>query len=165
MSPPTDLQTRLHFLIRVVQRECKHLQATDQRLFDTPFTAKRAISMDTDPALAERVEAFASRFARLQDTLGNKLLPTLLLCLGEPLGALIDNLDRAEKLGWVDSVENWQTVRRLRNQMVHEYIEDPNILASALQAGHENVPMLVSAANAITDEARSRSWLAGEGVS
>jgi uncharacterized protein YutE (UPF0331/DUF86 family) len=27
-------------------------------------------------------------------------------------------------------------MRKLRNQMVHEYIEDPEILANALQSGH-----------------------------
>ena len=34
----------------------------------------------------------------------------------------------------------WIDMRRLRNQMVHEYVDDPVILASALQAGHRFVP-------------------------
>jgi len=37
--------------------------------------------------LAERLDAFAARFARLQDTAGDKLLPALLTWLGEPVGA------------------------------------------------------------------------------
>ena len=37
-------------------------------------------------------------------------------------------------------------VRRLRSQMVHEYIEDPVVLASALDAGHAFVPELAAAA-------------------
>ncbi|MEQ9394231.1 hypothetical protein [Haliea sp.] len=31
---------------------------------------------------------------------------------------------KAEKLGWLDSADEWMTFRKLRNQMVHEYIED-----------------------------------------
>lgn len=40
-------------------------------------------------------------FWRLQDTIGDKLIPALLRALGEPQGAVIDNLDRAERLGWL----------------------------------------------------------------
>lgn len=90
--------------------------------------------------MAERVEAFVGRFSRLQDSLGDKLLPLLLNCLAERIGAVLDNLDRAEKLGLVPSAEDWMTMRNLRNQMVHEYIEDPLILANALQSGHNFVP-------------------------
>ena len=32
--------------------------------------------------------------------------------------------------------------RELRNQMVHEYIEDPLILSTALQKAHESVAFL-----------------------
>jgi hypothetical protein len=37
-------------------------------------------------------------------------------------------------------------MRKLRNQMVHEYIEDLAVLSSALRSGHEFVPTLVAAA-------------------
>jgi hypothetical protein len=44
------------------------------------------------------------------------------------------------------------TMRRLRNQMVHEYIEDTMVLKSALQAGHRFVPVLLDAANRLTTQ-------------
>lgn len=78
-----------------------------------------------------------SRFGRLQDTLADKFLPALLAALGEPLGAQLDNLDCAERLGWIESTDTWLTIRLLRSRMVHEYIEDLTMLASALQSGHE----------------------------
>ena len=68
--------------------------------------------------------------------MGDKFLPQLLLALAEKPGAAIDNLDRAERLGWIESVEAWLEIRKLRNQMVHEYIEDLALLSSALQTGH-----------------------------
>ena len=80
--------------------------------------------MAADPLLAERLDAFVARFGRLQDTVGDKLLPSLLMALAEPVGPAIDNLDKAEKFGWIESTEDWMEMRRLRNQMVHEYIED-----------------------------------------
>jgi hypothetical protein len=93
------MAARLSFLVRVVRKECAHLQSTDERLFAQPFTDEHARAVASDPDLAERLDAFVSRFGRLQDTVGDKLLPALLDGLGEPLGAAIDNLDRAEKLG------------------------------------------------------------------
>ncbi len=149
---------RLKFLVRVVQRQCEHLRTTDARIFATPFTADRARALASDPELSERVEAFVSRFARLQDTLGDKLLPTLLHALGETPGAFIDALDRAERLGLIRSADEWLTTRHLRNQMVHEYVEDPAILADALQSGHELVALLTNAADAMISEAEDRNW-------
>jgi uncharacterized protein with HEPN domain len=84
---------------------------------------------------------------------GDKLLPTLLAALAEPVGAAIDNLDRAEKLGLIASADQWMDMRRLRNQMVHEYIEDLQILSSALRTGHEFVPVLIASAQACVTEA------------
>ena len=79
------------------------------------------------------------------DNLGDKFLPQLLLALAEKPGAAIDNLDRAERLGWIESVEAWLEIRNLRNQMVYEYIEDLTLLTSALQTGHKHVSTLVVA--------------------
>lgn len=106
----------------------------------------------------ERVEAFVGRFGRLQDTVGDKLLPVLLTALGETPAAAIDNLDRAERLGLIMSADEWMTMRKLRNQMVHEYVEDLTVLASALQTGHDFVPTLTGAANGLMAEIERRGW-------
>ncbi len=150
---------RLQFLARVIPRECNHLETTDARLFAAPFTADRANVLDDDPDLAERVEAFVSRFGRLQDTLGDKLLPLFLKAAGEQVGVAIDNLDRAERLGLLPSVDDWMTMRRLRNQMVHEYIEDPQVLADALQTGHSFVPTLRAVADGLLREIKRHGWI------
>lgn len=150
--------SRLAFLTRVVRKECRHLVSTDQRLFDVPFTTDRAGRLETDLELSERVEAFVGRFGRLQDTVGDKLLPALLLALGEAPGAVIDNLDRAERLGLLTSADEWLVMRQLRNQMVHECVEDLALLVSALQTGHAFVPALVAAVHKLTDEIDRRGW-------
>ena len=141
---------RLQFLSRVTQKECLYLQETDERLFADPMTVESLQQIEADPVLAERLDAFVGRFGRLQDNLGDKLLPQLLDAMAEKTGAVIENLDRAEKLGWIDSADTWLEMRKLRNQMVHEYIEDMHILMSALQAGHRFVPVLIETAQRLT---------------
>ncbi len=159
MTPESKIVLRLQFLTRVVRKECKHLATTDQRLFaGGAFTLEQATRLEIDPDLAERVEAFVGRFGRLQDTVGDKLLPLLLAALGEKPSSVIDNLDRAERLGLLASADDWLIMRSLRNQMVHEYVEDPVILSNALQTGHAFVPALIAATNAMIVESERRGW-------
>jgi hypothetical protein len=143
VSPDSPLALRLTFLARVVAKESQHLQLTDSGIFCVSMTPERLASLVNDPELAEKLDAFVARFGRLQDTLGDKLIPALLQALAEQPGAAIDNFDKAEKFGWIESVDGWLEMRRLCNQMVHEYIEDLAVLASALRGGHEFVPSLV----------------------
>lgn len=140
------LQGRLEFLKRVVRKESRYLILTDERLFADLLEPAGLEHVLQDSVLAERLDAFVSRFGRLQDTLADKLLPALLDASAEPRGAAIDNLDRAEKLGWLSSADQWLDMRKLRHQMVHEYIEDKVILMNALQAGHAFVPVLAQTA-------------------
>jgi hypothetical protein len=159
MTLEPKLIMRLQFLLRVVRKECKHLVTTDSRLFKDIFTPEQVAQLETDVELAERVEAFVGRFGRLQDTLGDKLLPQLLFALGERPASAIDNFDLAERLGFLNSVDEWMAMRNLRNQMIHEYIEDPVLLANALQTGHFFVPALIAVADKITAEIKQRGWV------
>lgn len=152
MKIAESLSARLEFLSRVTEKECRHLLDTDARLFGNLFTIEEAQKIEIDPILAERLDAFVSRFGRLQDTVGDKLLPALLSALAEAPGPAIDNLDKAEKFGFIESADVWMEMRRLRNQMVHEYIEDLAVLSSALRNGHAFVPALVAAARRCVTE-------------
>jgi hypothetical protein len=158
MIEKPKITLRLQFLARVVSKECKHLATTDQRLFGVLLSLEQVAHLEEDTDLAERVDAFVSRFGRLQDTVGDKMLPLLLVALGEKLSAAIDNLDRAERLGLLKSSDEWMTMRNLRNQMVHEYVEDPLVLNSALQTGHAFVPSLIATANKMIAEIERRGW-------
>ena len=91
---------------------------------------------------SERVDAFVARFGRLQDLLGDKLLPAWLKAMEEDVGAVLENLDRAEKLRLIDGADDWLAVRKLRNLMVHEYIDRAETLHMALYAAHAHLSML-----------------------
>lgn len=156
MRLDASVVARLQFLCRVVERESRYLQQTDARLFGELALAQTLKQLDIDPLLTERLDAFVSRFGRLQDTVTDKLLPALLQAMAEPRGAALENLDRAEKLGWLDSADQWLEMRKLRNQMVHEYIEDRVVLTDALQAGHAFVPMLLAVASRLIEKTQQR---------
>lgn len=156
MTPNAE---RIHFLIRVAVKERRLLNETTGRLFleNQPVTEVQVRQWIADTEKAERLDAFVARFGRLQDTLGDKLIPALLSLSGENIGPAMDNLDKAERFGWIESAEDWQTYRKLRNQMVHEYIEDPRVLADALEAGRSFVEPLARMAEILVAEAQSRS--------
>jgi hypothetical protein len=150
------LQARLLFLCRVAEKEARYLQETRARLFSSPMTTESLKGIAEDSLLAERLDAFVSRFSRLQDTLTDKLLPALLEAMAEPRASAIENLDRAEKLIWIESADEWLEIRKLRNQMIHEYIEDLLVLANALQAGYRFVPTLVTASERLISQVKKR---------
>jgi hypothetical protein len=154
-----SLTARLQFLVRVIDKEAAHLSWTDAALFGAGnLTLATIAALGADEVLAERVDAFVARFGRLQDTLGDKLLPALLTALDGHSGPLIDNLHRVARLGLLEDETAWLRWRRLRNQMVHDYGEDPAVLADALNAAHAAVPALVDVARRWGDELRRRGW-------
>ena len=61
----------------------------------------------------------------------------------EPVGTLLDNLARAEALAWVPSMEQRIVGREFRNRLVHEYMDSPEDLLSALQGALKFVPVLL----------------------
>ena len=136
---------RLRSLLEIAAAELHYLKRCDARLFATPLTDERIRRWPDDDELAERVDAFVARFGRLQDTLGDKVLPAFLRAMAETPGAMLENLDRAEKLGLIQSADGWLALRKLRNRMIHEYVADPGELLDALIAAHQHIDMLEEA--------------------
>jgi len=138
---------RLARASELAEREEKALVDARNRLFPegAPVTPAWLRGIADDPARGDLVEAFAARFGRFQDGLGTKVLPLLLAALGERVGPLLDNLDRAHRFGWVDDPDAWMTARGLRNRLVHEYVDDPDDLAEALNTAAAYVPALTAA--------------------
>ena len=140
---------RLAQLLTLVEREDHHLLAVRRRLFG----AKQARTIDVDwlretlktPQGIDRLESFGAKFSRLQDTLMDKLLPQWLRAAGEQPGAVIDNLNRAEQLGLIVRTDDWLAMRRLRNRLVHEYVEDLQVMLEALRRAYEFVDQLHTA--------------------
>lgn len=122
----TDSATSAAILVRLLEvtaREAEYLGRTARRLSAQQPAIDWVRSLPDNDARSELLDAFVSRYRRLQDTLGDKLLPALLKASQERTGSQIDNLLRAEKLGWIESAAAWIGLRELRNRLVHEYVE------------------------------------------
>lgn len=89
------------------------------------------------------------RFGKLQDAIGMRLLPATLQLVQEwhDNEPFLDKLNRAEKLGILPSVEQWQLLRELRNQTAHEYPDQPERARVSLRRLIANVPELEGAYN------------------
>ncbi|WP_297209762.1 MULTISPECIES: hypothetical protein [Thermodesulfovibrio] len=70
------------------------------------------------------LDQMSYRFGKLQD-LSGRLLRAILLTIEEDVSHLpfIDILNKAEKLGIIDSAHDWITLRELRNLLTQEYSE------------------------------------------
>ena len=152
-TPPSD---RLLSLLEIAEKEGRHLLGTTARLFAAPIDAAWVRRLEERPELSERTDAFVTRFGRMQDTLGDKLIPELLRQLLETPGAALDNLNRAEKLGLLGAVTDWLEARNLRNHLIHEYLRDEAEFAGALNRAAQLVPLLVGTYNAINAYVRGR---------
>lgn len=135
----TETIHRLWQILRVVEKEDIYLQGVIQRLFPwqdviSPVWLENLLAT---PEGIDRLESFIGKFSRMQDTLVDKLLPHFLLAVGEEPGTALDNLRRAERLGIVSDPDQWLAMRRLRNHLVHEYVDDPAQLAAALVKARE----------------------------
>lgn len=70
----------------------------------------------------DRFESLTSRFARTSDILIQKIFRLIDVIELELPGTVIDRINRAEKRGLISSAENFKDIRRLRNDIAHEYI-------------------------------------------
>lgn len=70
----------------------------------------------------DRFEALTSRFARTSDILIQKILRLIDIMELESPGTIIDRINRAEGRGLISSAREFREIRRLRNDIAHEYI-------------------------------------------
>lgn len=97
-----------------------------------PLTAEKLTTLrPMDLAVCDQ---FITRFCKLQDTMATKLFPAVLELTRESgdLSAFIVKLNRLEKIGAIGSAQQWLTLREMRNQFAHDYLEDFEIQASLL---------------------------------
>lgn len=148
-------------LLALTARESEYLGRTTARLAGEQPDLAWVKSLPAADQRSEMLDAFVSRFGRLQDTLGDKLIPALLRASLERIGSQIDNLMRAEKLGWIDTVDGWVALRELRNRLVHEYVDAPERLLQALLAALDGVVVLQATQARLLEFAKRHGWADG----
>lgn len=120
-------------IVDQVQRHADRLQwAKDQLEKQAPFTEQNIKTQDDINRAI--IDQFIFRFAKLQDAMGAQLFPAILELTAEPgpLNTFIDKLNRLEKIGALESAEEWLSLREMRNLISHEYPDDPGMQAATL---------------------------------
>ena len=139
--------------LELARKEATHLRYTHRTLFAQSIDADWVQQLNARDDLAEKVDAFVSRFGRLQDHLGEKLIPRFAALLGESPKSMLDVLAFAEKMQWIENAEIFIGARKLRNLLVHEYMSDAELFLQALLTAREAATMLFDAVAAIEAEA------------
>ena len=142
--------------LEIVAKEGRHLTYSWNRLFNQIIDVDWVNNLEKNADCAEQMEAFVSRFGRMQDTMADKLFPRWLLALAEIPGSQIEILNRAERLGVLTSTERWLEMRNLRNRLVHEYMTDPAKFAQDLVLAKEYSLILIETFNRLRQDATTR---------
>jgi hypothetical protein len=108
-----------------------------------PIKAEK-ISQLTDDELAF-FELYTSRFGKLQDLMGSQLFTLVLSVVGESVDdmTMIDKVYKLEKLKLIDSADEWQLMRQIRNHLSHEYPDNPSATAKYLNEAYKKGPLLI----------------------
>jgi len=99
----------------------------------TPFQADTV--QQFSKAQLRVLDQMAYRFTKLQDSMGQKVLPAILELAQEPIApdaTFVEKLNWLERMGALPSAEDWKKLRIARNAIAHEYPDDHALRASAL---------------------------------
>jgi len=80
------------------------------------------------------IDSFIYRFTKIQDKMGDKLFPAVLRDLQEYKNnmALIDVLNKLERLELLKNSNDWIDYRKLRNSLTHEYTNNTDEIIEAI---------------------------------
>jgi predicted nucleotidyltransferase len=114
----------------------KHLQRVEEAYTDIfpllPLSVEKYTNLSKDEV--QDIDQYLFRFAKLQDTLGDKLFRLILQEYepGDEIVPFIDVLNTLEKLGFITSAKEWMNLRKIRNEISHQYDDEPEEMTQAI---------------------------------
>lgn len=114
--------------------------------------ATTEISMES----AEILEALTARFARLTDILTQKLFRTIDALELTDEGSLIDRFNRMEKRNIVTHAEQLIEIRKLRNQIAHDYVLED--LIPLYQMVFQQCNLLFGIVEGVVNYGKEKGW-------
>lgn len=139
--------------LELAEKEAAHLAYTHRTLFGQAIDLEWVKTLQDREDDSEKIDAFVSRFGRLQDHIGGKLIPGFARMLGESPKSMLDILAYAEKMGWMDNADEFLGARKLRNLLVHEYMVEAEVFLDAIHAADKSVPKLLRIVTVMRDYA------------
>lgn len=137
-------KSHLAQLLEAIQRCAYFLDGVNGRL-DWPLTGDFLDAHKKDEDLFGALAAFNEHFAKLQDTLAAGMRHAHLL-QGERADSFLKVLAYYEKLGVIESLEDWQTLRAARNLSAHDYEIDYPAVAEHFNMLNTLLPSLMRVA-------------------
>ena len=116
-------------LVKIFNECDKHIEkinsSSAKMKLNMPLDKNKYLNLSDDEI--EHIDQFLFRFSKLQDAIGEKLFKTILLYLEEKIEnkPFIDILNRLEKLELLEDVDVWRELRNDRNELAHNYDDDP----------------------------------------
>ncbi|MBN2782345.1 MAG: hypothetical protein JXQ66_03795 [Campylobacterales bacterium] len=123
----------------------KRMQSAAKKMSSMmPLDEKSYINLTEDEI--EHIDQFLFRFSKLQDVMGQKLFKTILVFLSEDIDGkpFIDILNIMEKLYLLDNSNDWKILREDRNELAHNYENEPENMSIVLNNLYEKRILLAS---------------------
>ena len=147
--------------IQAILRECEvHVRRVEyarvqcSRFFPLTDSSYKLLG-DDDIA---HIDQLIYRYTKLQDAMGAKLFPSIVGYLREDADSLtvFDKLAQLERSKVITNAEQWQEFRELRNQLSHDYENDPTSAVGYLNDLYESSRTLLTYHTQATEFARER---------
>jgi hypothetical protein len=116
------LQLKVEQTIQECGTHLRYLTGSAEKLTPAfPLSCEAIESLNDETVTL--LDQFIYRFTKLQDSLGTRLFPLLVSVVtgNDEVRPFADTLNQLEKIGILQSVEAWQELRTLRNNLAHEY--------------------------------------------
>lgn len=117
--------------------ECdKHLQRIEEAYADMqsfiPLSVEKYHNLTKDEVQA--IDQYLYRFAKLQDTMGDKIFKLIIQQYEQNSDILpfLDILNKLEKIGFITSAKEWINLRKIRNEISHQYDDEPEEMSQAI---------------------------------
>jgi uncharacterized protein YutE (UPF0331/DUF86 family) len=115
--------------IKVLKNSLKNLEKQIQWLQKSYNKCEKiGIKKKYEDEEIEAFETLTNRYGRTVDIIINKVFRNIDYVELEEIGSILDVINRAEKRGLVENADIIRAMKDLRNELVHEYLEEDYIL-------------------------------------
>ena len=129
--------------------ECKKHSIRIEEAFEEikdifPLSGKKYLTLTNMEV--KTIDQYLFRFSKMQDTIGEKLFRLVVEDFVENIDGMtfIDILNRLEKVGILQNAGEWRTLRKARNSIAHQYDDDENEMADAINSIFAQKDVLLS---------------------
>lgn len=137
--------------------ECdKHVQRIQEAYSDLqsiiPINAAKYKTLTKQEVQA--LDQYLFRFSKLQDTMGDKLFKLIVEQYQQSIEQLsfIDMLNKLEKLEYINSAKEWIYLRKIRNEIAHQYDDEAEEMSQAINNILHQKSIIISTYQKVKDK-------------